>query len=76
LHKIIETYGDKSQFNNGEYNESLAFEDGDLFLTLHNAYITVIGNKQKNDKWNLDIACNVVNEYNITIKFKLENWEV
>lgn len=116
LHKIIETYGDKSQFNTGEYNESLAFEDGDLFLALHNAYITVIGNKQKNGKWNLDItlsdeydftdfkeiseyikdddfwkafigstannlamigtACNVVNEYNITIKFKLENWEV
>ncbi len=115
LKKIVEKYGNKSQFNTGEYNESLAFEDGDLFLALHNAYIKVSENKQENNKWNLDItlfdeydftdfkeigeyieddgfwkefigstannlamigtACKVVNEYNITIKFKLENWE-
>ncbi len=115
LNKIIEKYGNKNQFNTGDYNESLAFEDGDLFLALHNAYINVIGNQKENGKWNLDItlsdkydftdfkeigeyikddnfwkgfigsvannlamigtACNVVNEYNITIKFKFENWE-
>lgn len=83
---------------------------------MHNSYIDVIGNKQEDNKWNLDItlsddydftdfqelkeyisdedvikafvgstgnnlamigtACKVVNKYNITIKFKIENWEV
>lgn len=115
LNNIIKKYGNEEKFNTGENNESLAFENGDLFLALHNAYINVVGNKQKDGKWDLDItlsdvydftdfkeigeyikddnfwinfigctannlamigtACNVVNTYKITIKFKIENWE-
>lgn len=87
-----------------------------MFFSLHNSCISVLGNKQDNGKWHLDItlsdtydftdlqeiekyinnddfwkelfgsvgnnlamistSCNVVNEYKITIKFKIENWEV
>lgn len=83
---------------------------------MHNSYINVLGNKDNNGNWNLEItvfdvydftelqeiekyiddndliidilastgnnlamlgtSCNVVNEYKITIKFKIENWEV
>ncbi len=64
LNKIIEKYGNKKEFDTGEKNESLAFEDGDLFLAMHNAYINVIGSKQKNDKWNLDITLS--DEYDFT----------
>ena len=64
LNKIIKKYGNKNQFNTGYNNESLAFEDGDLFLALHNAYINVIGNKQENGKWNLDIT--LCDEYDFT----------
>jgi hypothetical protein len=111
---IIKKYGNNNKFDTGEKKESLAFEKGDLFLALHNAYIRVLGTKQ-NNKWNLEIilsdtydftdfkelgeyvnnndfllnflgcsannlamigtACNVVNEYNITIKFNIYNWE-
>lgn len=115
LKRIIEKYGTEKEFDTGEANEALAFEDGDLFLAFHNTDISVIGRRQENDKWNLEItlsdvydftdfkemgeyikddnfwkgfvgcsannlamigtACNVVNEYNITIKFEIENWE-
>lgn len=116
INEIIEKYGNDKNFYTGEKKESLAFENGDLFFSLHNSYIDVIGNKQEDNKWNLDItlsddydftdfqelkeyisdedvikafvgstgnnlamigtACKVVNKYNITIKFKIENWEV
>lgn len=115
LKNIIDKYRNEKEFTTGENKESLAFENGDLFLALHNTYIKVAGNKQENGKWNLDItlsdvydftdfkemgeyiedddfwmnfigctannlamigtACNVVNEYNITVNFKIENWE-
>lgn len=114
LNEIIRNYGNNKNFNTD--NESLAFENGDLFFSLHNSCISVLGNKQDNGKWNIDItlsdtydftdlqeiekyinnddfwkglfgsvgnnlamisaSCNVVNEYEITIKFKIENWEV
>lgn len=114
LNEIIKKYGNNENFNTD--NESLAFENGDLFFSLHNSCISVLGNKQDNGKWHLDItlsdtydftdlqeiekyinnddfwkglfgsvgnnlamistSCNVVNEYEITIKFKIENWEV
>lgn len=116
LNEIIKKYGNNDNFNTGENNESLAFQKGDLFLALHNSYINVLGNKDNNNNWNLEItlfdvydftelqeiekyiddndliidilastdnnlamlgtSCNVVNEYKITIKFKIENWEV
>lgn len=116
LNEIIKKYGNNKNFNTGENNESLAFQKGDLFLALHNSYINVLGNREDNGNWNLEItlsdvydftelqeiekyvndndlmidilastgnnlamlgaSCNVVNQYNITIKFKIENWEV
>lgn len=45
LNNIIKKYRNKEEFSTGENNKSLAFEDGDLFLALHNAYINVVGNK-------------------------------
>ncbi len=114
LNEIIKKYGNSKNFNTD--NESLAFENGDLFFSLHNSNISVFGIKQDNGKWNLDItlsdtydftnlqeiekyinndnflkglfgsignnlamistSCNVVNEYEIIIKFKIDNWEV
>ncbi len=115
INRIIKKYDNKEWFDTGENNESVSFEDGDLFFALHSTNIRVIGNKQENGKWNLDVtlsdvydftdfkeleeyidgnnfanafigsnannlamigtACKVVNEYNITIEFKIENWE-
>ena len=114
INNIILKYGDQTHFDTGKNNESLSFESGDLFAVLHNAYIQVIGNKQPNNNWNLQItlsdvydftefktlreyfeddetfkllatignniailgtSCNIVNPYNVTITFNLENWE-
>ena len=105
----------KYSFDTGTKKESLNFEHGDLFAALHSAYVDVIGNKNINNNWDLDItlsdkydftefkiireyfeendimnfaattgnniailstSCNVVHTYNITIKFKITNWEV
>ena len=114
IDKIIKKYGNEAYFDTGEKTESFSFNNGDLFLAIHSAYIHVIGEKQKNNSWNLDItlsdlydftefktlkeyleaediikflaivgnniamlgtSCNVVHTYNVTIKFKIENWK-
>lgn len=54
LNEIIKKYGNNENFNTN--NESLAFENGDLFFSLHNSCISVLGNKQDNGKWHLDIT--------------------
>lgn len=115
INEIINKHENSNSFDTSDENESLSFQNGDLFLSLHNAYIDVIG-KRINNKWNLDVAlsdkydftnfqeigeyiknddflkgffgsvgnnlamigtsCKVVNEYNITIEFKIKNVEV
>lgn len=115
INEIINKYANSNSFDTSGENDSLSFENGDLFLSLHNAYINVLG-KKINNKWNLDVtlsdkydftnfqeigeyikndnflegffgsagnnlamigtSCKVVNEYNITIRFKIKNLEV
>lgn len=113
INKIIKEYNTKEKFN---IKDIIRFDDGDLLLALHDATLNVIGEKQSNNKWKLQIeitdvydftdykeieeiigsnksllerlgnianniamistSCNVVREYNIKIKFNIDNWEV
>jgi hypothetical protein len=119
---IIAAYGVNSNYFNtsnenlkeDSKNNVLYFKSRDLFLSLNNTNIQVIGNKI-NNKWILDItltdiydftdfkelqeyfdenifnsfigstannaamistSCGLINPYNITIRFKIENYEV
>lgn len=113
INKIVKENNTKKKFN---IKEIITFDDGDLLLALHNATLNVIGEKQNNNSWNLQIeitdrydftdykeineiigdnisllkrlgnianniamistSCNVIREYNINIKFNIDNWEV
>lgn len=56
INEIIKKYGNNDDFNTEGNNESFAFENGDLFFSLHNCRINVKGSKQNSGKWNLDIT--------------------
>ena len=63
INKIIQKYGEQTHFDTGENNESLSFESGDLFSVIHNADIRVIGDKQSNNNWNLQITLSDVYDF-------------
>ncbi len=113
INKIVKENDKKEKFN---IKVGITFNDGDLFLALHDATLDVVEEKHSNNLWNLQIeitdrydftdykeineiigdnisllkrlgnianniamistSCNVVREYNIKIKFNLDNWEV
>lgn len=113
INEVVKENDKKEKFN---IKVGITFDDGDLFLALHDATLNVIGEKQSNNKWKLQIeitdvydftdykeieeiigsnksllerlgnianniamistSCNVVREYNIKIKFDIDNWEV
>jgi len=113
INKILKEHENEAKFN---VKEIIRFGDGDLLLALHDATLNVIGERQIDDSWNLQIeitdkydftdykeiqeiiggnasllerlgnianniamistSCNVIREYNIDIKFNLDNWKV
>lgn len=113
INKIIKKNSKKEKF---DVKDKVKFDDGDLLLALHKVTLNVIGEKQINNTWKLQIeltdkydftdykeineiiggdtsilerlgnianniamistSCNVIREYNINIKFNMDNWEV
>ena len=56
INEIINKNMTKYSFDTGTKKESLNFEHGDLFAALHSAYVDIIGNKNVNNNWDLDIT--------------------
>lgn len=113
INVIIRENSQKTKFI---VKDKVRFDDGDLLLALHKVTLNVIGEKQTNNTWNLQIeltdkydftdykeineiiggnigllerlgnianniamistSCNVIREYDISIKFNMDNWEV
>lgn len=113
INSILNEHENESKIN---VNGIIRFGNGDLLLALHDATLNVIGEKQINNSWNLQIeitdrydftdykeiqeiigenigllerlgkianniamisaSCNVIKEYNISIKFNMDNWKV
>lgn len=116
IDKINEIIKENDTNKNFNIKAGITFDDGDLFLALHDATLNVIGEKQNSNSWNLQIeitdrydftdykemneiiggnisllkrlgnianniamistSCNVIREYNIDIKFNLDNWKI
>ena len=113
INRIVKENETKTMF---EVKEKVTFDNGDLFLALHDATIDVIGEKQRDNIWRMKFeltdkydftdykeinqiigenisllkrlgnianniamistSCNVIREYDINIKFNIDNWKV
>ena len=56
INEIIKKYEKQEYFTTGKEKESISFNSANLFFALHNTYLEVIGNKQIDGTWNLDIT--------------------
>ena len=61
VNKIIEEHKTEMRFNT---KEIIRFNDGDLLLALHDATLNIIGEKQSNNVWNLQIE--ILDTYDFT----------
>ena len=125
IKEIVTKYGSDNSFDTGIQKETITFnvpkdskffdkiKSYNLLLAIHNGFIQVIGKKNSNSNWDLDIiitdrydftdlqeiaqyvdngiismiiatsnnfamiatSCNVIHEYNVTIKFSIKDWK-
>lgn len=62
INKIIKKYEKQKQFTTVK-EESISFTSANLFFALHNTHLEVIGKKQIDGTWNLDITLNDVYDF-------------
>lgn len=69
INSIIEENKNKKSF---ETSKVITFADGDLMLALHDVTLQVRGEKQKDNKWNLEIK--IIDLYDFTDLKELEEY--
>lgn len=72
INEIIKKYEKQEYFTAGKEKESISFNSANLFFALHNTYLEVIGNKQIDGTWNLDITLD--DEYDFTDLQEIEEY--
>lgn len=72
INEIIKKYEKQEYFTTGKEKESISFNSANLFFALHNTYLEVIGNKQIDGTWNLDITLD--DEYDFTDLQEIEEY--
>ena len=72
INEIIKKYEKQEYFTTGKEKESISFNSANLFFALHNTYLEVIGNKQTDGTWNLDITLD--DEYDFTDLQEIEEY--
>ena len=72
INKIIKKYENQEQFTTGKEEESISFTSANLFFALHNTYLEVIGRKQIDGTWNLDITLS--DKYDFTDLQEIEEY--
>lgn len=70
INEIIKKYEKQEQFTTEE--ESISFTSANLLFALHNTYLEVIGKKQIDGTWNLDITLD--DEYDFTDLQEIEEY--